>query len=325
MSMAITYLVANLLHGFVGLAWILGLRRVAGALSPAMWVRLLQAVLGVPAVVAAVRMLGVPAFPGQWQILRVHLWARALLEAGPAVQGAALTLSGGTLALFVVQELLPSLRSRRTRQRTARHRDPRLDASLARVLAAFGSARIRFPRGRPPMILRVETDRSVAALVGSVQPVVVIATGLLDKLDQEELDAIVAHELGHLVQGGNPCLVRDWVFRALQAPSPAALVIFRSLMEAREIACDEIAARGTGRPAALASALLKVYGRQPVLTSEASATQRARAELDRRADVATTQRRVRALLDAGTRPSMRQAVAVGLATAVLGVILWAIG
>jgi Zn-dependent protease with chaperone function len=93
-------------------------------------------------------------------------------------------------------------------------------------------------------------------------PVIELPAELLAMLDDDELDAVVAHEVGHVVvardrEGCTPL----WA-RVARWTSPGSLLVGRLLDREEELACDELAVRITGQPAALANALLKAYRRQ---------------------------------------------------------------
>lgn len=110
-----------------------------------------------------------------------------------------------------------------------------------------------------------------------------VTRGLLDLLDDAELEAVLAHELSHVahrdatvmtVVGMPGAILADgggrggwWGFWPLQAGRIVALAIGRvagvgtaTLSRHRELVADAGAAQLTGRPSALASALLKVSG-----------------------------------------------------------------
>jgi hypothetical protein len=87
-----------------------------------------------------------------------------------------------------------------------------------------------------------------------------VSAGLFERLDEGELRAAVAHELSHVRRHD---VLASWVMLALrvvQAFNPVAQVLGRSLAWETELRADADAARWTGRPATLASALLKVFG-----------------------------------------------------------------
>jgi hypothetical protein len=150
LQLALELLVANVAHGTVALTWALGLRRFAGPLTINLWTDLLALSLVLPALLAAWRLLGLPAPPPEWRLLRAELWARELVGWGLGFSGVLLALVGGTTVLFLVQEAIPAWRWRRGRLSGTQHRDARLDAALARVLEAYARAGQRLQRGRPP-------------------------------------------------------------------------------------------------------------------------------------------------------------------------------
>ena len=222
------------------------------------------------------------------------------------------------MAIVLVQEVVPLLRRHR-RHAVAGH--PRLIESLDRVRASYRQAGLRRPRGRPARVFMLETDRRLAVVHGVVSARIMVSRGLLACVDDDELDAIVAHELAHLHRGGNLYMLLVWAVRLVQCASPATLIIFRSFIETQEAACDALAARVCGRPGALAEALLKVH--QPVAVAP-GARARAWAEMRRRSDLVATRLRVRSLLD--HQPSGAPAwPVVWTAAIVMGALLWAIG
>ncbi|GMV39553.1 MAG: hypothetical protein AMXMBFR64_12690 [Myxococcales bacterium] len=314
-------LVANLLHGFVALSWAVGVRRFAGPLSPTLWADVLRLCLGLPPLVATLRVLGLPPPPDALTTLRVDLWTEAL-AANPVAPWLLGALLAGTAALFLVQEAAPAWRHRRGRMRHDAVQDPELSQVTEDVLSRLRQSGLVPSRGRPPHARRLETDDAVAGLTGITAPVVVASRGLLGTLDDKEREATVAHELAHWVRGGNLGILFVWALRALQAPNPGALVLFRALVEAEEGACDEVAARVTGRPAALASALIKAHAHPD--TDGPGLLARARAEVLRHAELQSTRARVRQLLDA----PLHHHPAVGLrvtTVVVLFALLWSIG
>ncbi|MFC1407304.1 MULTISPECIES: zinc metalloprotease HtpX [Streptacidiphilus] len=146
-----------------------------------------------------------------------------------------------------------------------------------------------------PRIAVAETDLPNAFATGrsADHAVLCVTTGLLRRLEADELEGVVAHELSHLAHRDVAVitvasflgvlaglLVRfafySQLLRGRRDPTSAALIgavvgvsagvyvisflLIRSLSRYRELAADRSAAQLTGRPSALASALTKVSG-----------------------------------------------------------------
>lgn len=300
----------------LALIWAAGWRRSTQQRDAGAWADLLALGLAVPILVAGAHTAGV--FPDvRLRVVRVAPW-NAAITGVPGLETALDLLWVGTLLLFVVQELVPAWRSRRE-SLGAQQSDVRLDAALDRVLRAYAPLQV-IPK--PPRIMRVEVPHAMAGLSGIRRPVILISAPLLAQLDEHELDGAVAHELAHLARGGNLRAAVMWLGRALQACSPATLVLFRMFVQAQEAACDELAVRVTGRPAALASALLKAHGGEGTMPTGAVA--RARYNLLRHADRVATAQRVRRLLDAPAQPEPGSRALTWLGAAALSALLWVV-
>lgn len=138
---------------------------------------------------------------------------------------------------------------------------------LARLREAFPGRResiccpprCRLPEEMPrPELYLTERGHSPALLEGD-PPAVVLPRRLERQLDDEELESVLAHELAHLWLR-RPAAVCEPRFLLRTAwASPTGLLISGLLTREEELACDEVAAGITGRPAALASALVKTY------------------------------------------------------------------
>jgi Zn-dependent protease with chaperone function len=113
-----------------------------------------------------------------------------------------------------------------------------------------------------PQLRIVQTSEPIACSFGVRRPAVVIASGLLARLDDREREGVLAHELAHLKQH-DPLIgfVIAWLRDALFF-MPAANEGWECFAHEREVACDSLSATATGRPGALASALFKVSGRR---------------------------------------------------------------
>ena len=140
--------------------------------------------------------------------------------------------------------------------------------------------RLASPSARVRLVL---TDRPLALTCGLRNPTILLSTWMVEHLDQRELEAVLAHELAHVVRrdylmGWLATMLRDAFFYF-----PTSWIAYRQFQQEKELACDDCTVGVTHRPLALASALAKVWlqavdepmpvkigGAQALLRSEAS-------------------------------------------------------
>lgn len=107
------------------------------------------------------------------------------------------------------------------------------------------------------------------------QPFIVVHTSLLELLTSEEIQAVIAHELGHLKceHGVYLTLANILVLAAGQLPWGASIAqsLQMQLMEwvrCAEFTCDRAALLATQNPRVVASVLMKLAGGSPTLASQ---------------------------------------------------------
>lgn len=108
------------------------------------------------------------------------------------------------------------------------------------------------------------------------QPFIVVHTSLLDLLTPEEVQAVIAHELGHLKceHSVYMTLVNVLVLAAGQIPNLGAALaqsLQASLLEwvrCAEFSCDRAALLATQNPRVVASVLMKLAGGSPKLSDK---------------------------------------------------------
>ena len=130
-------------------------------------------------------------------------------------------------------------------------------------------------------------------------------TGLMDSLSREEVAAVIGHELGHVANhdtltmsiaatiagaismlanfgmffgGGRRNNVVGTLLMIFLAPM-AAMIVQMAISRTREYAADEFSGRITGRPDALASALVKISSVAKAITNETAESNPATAPL----------------------------------------------
>ncbi len=94
-----------------------------------------------------------------------------------------------------------------------------------------------------------------------VEDVIVLTSGLLDLLSEDEADAVLAHEVAHVQARDDRYLPFFHALSTLMFFDPVLRYIRRRVARHHEFAADLEAAKDTGRPLSLARALLKIYTR----------------------------------------------------------------
>ncbi len=114
----------------------------------------------------------------------------------------------------------------------------------------------------PPVpVLVVESPEPMAMAVAGRKSAILVSRGLLDLLDREEVETALAHELMHLKHHDAEFKVFSTVFSRILFFDPFSKFFDPAVHREREYLADEMSGRSTGKPAALASALLKIADR----------------------------------------------------------------
>lgn len=236
-----------------------------------------------------------PTGPVQWLAVGVVLAAlyEFAAEVGATVAAvvdafgllfASLCLGAGLGLLGTVWLLRAECRDLRALSvRGADPADPTAHATLVGT-----TDRLAAVAGVPPPEVRVlDDDRPLAHVVGRRRSAtLVVSTGLLAALREDELAAVLAHELAHLANGDTrltslalaPVVLAESTFVEDESPADPGELLWHlvglaimwvgqfgaaAFTVGRERAADETAARLTGDPAALAAALRTLDGVGP--------------------------------------------------------------
>lgn len=165
------------------------------------------------------------------------------------------------------------------------------------------AAHLRVPA---PAVAILPTCPGGALVVGSRRPVVLIGQDLLDRLDDAELEGVLAHELAHVRRRDNLVSAVLGAVRDLTFFVPGGGWAVRQLHRERELAADQVAVAATQRPGALASGLLKVIEAGPrshpcaALAPGGSLVDRVRVLVDDSPPVTSRRRSVEAVAVTGT-------------------------
>ena len=200
-------------------------------------------VLVVPVVSLILGIGGLHHFTGRACLSQAPSWDSLLGDALPVAMG---VVAVGALSLGIARLALMAWMI----ARSGAFADPELQ-SLADGMAA----RLDSPRCR--ILLRVY-DRPLAFTSGIFRPTVLLSTWMVEHLDRRELEAVLAHELGHVARRDYLVIWLATVLRDAFFYVPTSWTAYRQLQHEKELACDDTVVGTTHRPLALASALAKV-------------------------------------------------------------------
>jgi Zn-dependent protease with chaperone function len=134
---------------------------------------------------------------------------------------------------------------------SGRPANPELQAVVRRLAAQLGVP--------TPRLLVCPYARPLALTSGLFRPAVLISAWMVEHLDRRELEAVLAHELSHVVRRDYLVVWLATVLRDAFFYLPTGWAAYRQLQREKELACDDLAVGVTNRPLALASALAKVW------------------------------------------------------------------
>jgi Zn-dependent protease with chaperone function len=181
----------------------------------------------------------------RWTALRVGPW-----RLGPFL--AAFVAAAG-VGLYL-RDLVPALRQGWRVRAHGGDGDSRSDDIARRVAGHAARLGVAPPKAR----LVQDEDGAYLYCRGFLSPLILVSTGTLATLSPEELDAALAHEVGH-VAGRHLALCWGLIaVRSILLFNPVAQILGRSAILEMEREADDASAGTTGSPGALASALAKL-------------------------------------------------------------------
>jgi len=98
-----------------------------------------------------------------------------------------------------------------------------------------------------------------AALDWKGEKIVAISVKTIAALDDDELKAVLAHEIGHIAHRDSLRKTMATAYKTAFVFDPVARFVEAAVYRDGELYADEYSANLTGKPAALASALIKIY------------------------------------------------------------------
>ena len=109
-----------------------------------------------------------------------------------------------------------------------------------------------------PVRALVTSNAQEPGVVGFLRPVLILPAHLADRLNSEQLGAILAHELSHIRRRDNLFAAAHMLVEAVFWFHPLVWWIGSRLLEERELACDEAVLRTGCEPSDYAQGILQV-------------------------------------------------------------------
>lgn len=175
----------------------------------------------------------------------------------PGPEGVPYPLYGAFTLIWLTGFLLLVVRWARPNLRLARAVRAGRKMGSGRETEILGRVRSWLALNREVQVV-VSPRITHAGLWGIRKPVILLPDGATVRLSDEELAAVLIHELVHLERRDNLVVLLQRVLTSLLWFYPPAWLIDRKLLEERERACDEEVLRLTQAPETYASGILKV-------------------------------------------------------------------
>ena len=109
-----------------------------------------------------------------------------------------------------------------------------------------------------PEVLILQSKEPASLVIGGSRNYLILSEGLIDILEQKELETVIAHELMHIKNDDCKFKLFSSIFSKIMFFDPFSKFFDPAVHREREYLADEMAGKITKKPATLASALLKI-------------------------------------------------------------------
>ena len=174
------------------------------------------------------------------------------LQAGVrAVLGGAIliAIAGGLPLSIFLRRISPKVILGKVKVLSVPRKETAYTFDALRKQMAISSAELWVSKTNAPVSFAIQTDK----------PIVIISESLLSLLKRDELEAVMAHELAHIKNSDTALKAMVTAYKTALPHDPVIRLVDAAFHREREMVADETAAKATGKPLSLASALLKIY------------------------------------------------------------------
>jgi len=197
-----------------------------------------------------------PQAPAAWVSAAPHTMLSAMPGAAGSYFDWAGWLAGWALPMWSLGVLLFSLRLVWASRQIAALRRQAKPAEAA-VLAIVGGLQDRMKLARPVRVL-ISTVADSPSVVGWIKPVVLLPAASVLGLTPQQLEAVLAHELAHILRYDYLVNMLQTVVETLLFYHPAVWWASARIRQERELCCDDLAVASCGDALCYARALTRL-------------------------------------------------------------------
>lgn len=151
----------------------------------------------------------------------------------------------------------------------------------------------RLPKRR---LVIINQEQAVALTMGFIRPVIVLSTGLIHMLEEQELEAVIRHEEYHMRHHDALRAMPAYLLSKMMWYLPILRWCYHVLKISAEVQADQYAVSRTGSPIGLGSALLKLARHKPLVHMNFAHASFADTPINLR---------IRQLIDPAEKPTLR--------------------
>ncbi len=157
-----------------------------------------------------------------------------------------------TTFIFLFQEFIPVIKH------TIESRNSEVEAIEPDENSSFIQA-VSGLSGEKPKIFILEDDEFILFSTTGRDASVYLSKGVINILNAEQLQSVIAHELAHIKRNKKPLLIIVFLLRMLMFFNPVVLLEFRKIVHEEEMVCDDMAVSLTKNPHALSESLKRIH------------------------------------------------------------------